>query len=171
MSSSSESTTPALPLAGKVALITGSSKGIGASIAKRLASDGANVVINYFRSPTAATELVDSINSGRGGKAVAVQADVSSISEGKRLLEETIKAFGSSDGSGSGGELDILILNAGLMHNAVLKDVDEKQFDDQFQVNVKVPLFMTQAAVPFMGAGELTIMLLFRVVGSRVLQC
>lgn len=137
--------TPTLPLAGKVALITGSSKGIGASIARRLAADGASVVVNYVHSSGTAEEIVDAIKAQGTGKAVAIKADVSTVPEAKRLLEETIKAY---------GKLDILILNAGLMQNAVLADVDEKHYDDQFQVNVKVPLFMTQAAAPLMTTGK-----------------
>lgn len=104
------------------------------------------MVVNYVRSSGAAEEIVNTINTQGTGKAIAVKADVSSISEGKRLLDETVKAF---------GKIDILILNAGLMYNGQLADIDEKQFDEQFQVNVKVPLFMTQAAAPLMTAGEL----------------
>ncbi|CAL1712626.1 unnamed protein product [Somion occarium] len=134
----------ALDLSGKVAIVTGSAKGIGASIAKRLAADGASVVINYASSAAVAEELANSINAQGTGKAVAVRADVSTIAGGKHLLEEGVKAF---------GKLDILVFNAGLMKNDVLANVSEKDFDDHFSINVKVPLFVTQAAVPYLKPG------------------
>lgn len=94
-----------LPLAGKVALITGSSRSIGASIAQKLASDGANVVVNYVSNASAADQVVKSIESQNGnGKAIAVKADAGTIEGGKVLLDETLKAW---------GKVDILVLNAG----------------------------------------------------------
>ncbi|KAL0564128.1 hypothetical protein V5O48_017924 [Marasmius crinis-equi] len=133
----------AFPLAGKVALVTGSSRSIGASIAKRLAQDGANVVVNYASSVDAATEVVDSINAEKQGKAIAIKADVSTIEGGKALLDETVKRL---------GRLDILVLNAGIMGSKVLNDVDEEFFDQHFNINVRTPLFMTKAAVPLLSA-------------------
>lgn len=133
-----------LPLSGKVAIVTGSSRNIGAAIVKRLAADGASVVINYNGSQAAANELAEQINAEGKGKAVAIQADVSSTAEGNRLIEETLKAF---------GQLDILVLNAGLMNNHPLDAIDEKMFDDHFTVNVKVPLFMVKTASKHMKAG------------------
>ncbi|KAL4251236.1 short-chain dehydrogenases/reductases (SDR) family protein [Abortiporus biennis] len=141
---SSTISAPSLPLEGRVALVTGSSKGIGASIVKRLAADGASVVINYARSAQAAEELASSINAGGVGKAIAVQADVSSITEAKRLLETTVSHF---------GKIDILVLNAGLMDYGTLAQITETSFDDHFNINVKVPLFLAQAAAPLMQAG------------------
>ncbi|KAI0074138.1 NAD-P-binding protein [Panus rudis PR-1116 ss-1] len=134
-----------LPLAGKVAIVTGASKGIGAAIAKRLASDGASVVINYASSTAVAESLAQSINGEGKGKAVAVKADVSKISEAKRLLDEGLKAF---------GKLDLLFLNAGYMKNDVLANVTEQDYDAHFDVNVKVPLFFAQAAAPHLKAGS-----------------
>ena len=131
-------------LAGKVAIVTGSSRSIGAAIAQRLADDGANVVINYIANFQAANEVVAEINSRGKGKAVGVKADVSSSVGANLLLEETVKAF---------GKLDILVLNAGYMGSKVLADVDEQFFDTHIKLNVKGPLFLTKAAVPLLTAG------------------
>lgn len=106
--------------------------------------DGANVVVNYVANPQAAGEVVNAINSLGKGKAVAVQADVSSITGANSLLEETIKAF---------GQLDILVLNAGIMGSKVLADVDEQFFDSHIAINVKGPLFLTKAAAPLLPPG------------------
>lgn len=133
-----------LPLQNKVALVTGSSRAIGAAIAKRLARDGASVVINYNSSPDAAEALVDEIHSSTPGKAVALKGDMSSLSDAQNLIEETVKHFGA---------LDVLVLNAGYMNNTPLKAVDEKAFDAHFNINVKVPLFMVQAASKYLKAG------------------
>ena len=134
----------ALPLAGKVAIVTGSSRGIGASIAKRLASDGASVVVNYFGSAGAAEEVVKSIHAEGHGKAVAIKADVSSIPASTKLIDETVQHF---------GKLDLLVLNAGLMNNGALDALDEKSFDDHFNINVKVPLFMVKEAAKHLKSG------------------
>lgn len=93
-------------LTGKVALVTGSSRGIGAAIVRRLVADGANVVVNYASNSKAADDVVAELNAQREGSAVAVKADLSSLEQGKRLLEETTKAF---------GRIDVLVLNAGIM--------------------------------------------------------
>lgn len=134
-----------LRLAGKVAIVTGSSRSIGAAIAQRLAEDGANVIINYVSNSPAADSVVESINSKGAGKAVAVKADVSSSVGAQQLIEGTIKAF---------GKLDILVLNAGIMGSKVLADVDEQFFDSHIQVNVKGPLFLTKAAAPLLPDGK-----------------
>jgi len=138
------------PLSGKVALITGSSRSIGAAIAQRLADDGASVVINYVSNKSIAGQLVNTINSKHPNAAVAIQADVSSVASCKDLLEKTIRAL---------GKIDILVLNAGIMGSRVLADVDEQFFDNHFQVNVKGPLFLVQAAAPLMPAGGRVIFL------------
>jgi len=134
----------ALPLAGKVAVVTGSSRNIGAAIAKRLATDGAHVVVNYVGNAAAAQEVVDTINKEGRGKAVAIKGDMSKIADGQRLIDDSIAAF---------GKLDILCLNAGLMNNATLENLTEKAFDDHYNINVKVPLFMVKAAAPYLKAG------------------
>jgi len=126
-------------LQGKVALVTGSSRSIGAAIAKRLAQDGASVVINYASNEAAAEEVADEINCFRSGAAVTVKANVSTVESCKHLLDETLKAF---------GRIDILALNAGIMGSKTLQDVDEKFFDDHFTTNVKGPFFLVQATEP-----------------------
>lgn len=132
-------------LSGKVALVTGSSRGIGAAIVRRLVADGANVVVNYVNSAKAAEEIVAELNNQRQGSAVAVKADVSISEQGKTLLEETTKAF---------GRLDILILNAGIMQMKTLKDITEEDYDAHFNTNVKGPLFLAKAAAPLLAEGE-----------------
>ncbi|KZT58720.1 NAD(P)-binding protein [Calocera cornea HHB12733] len=140
----SSSSTPSLPLQGKTALVTGSSQGIGAAIAHKLASDGANVVVNYVGNKAKADATVAAIEQLGLGKAVAVQADVSGLAGGKKLVEETVKAFGS---------IDILVLNAGIMGSSTLSGLTEEFYDSHFAVNVKGPLFLAQAAVPHMPQG------------------
>ena len=129
----------------KITVVTGSSRSIGAAIAKRLAQDGASVVINYASSEAAAKGVADEINGIRSGAAVIVKADVSTVESCKYLLNETLKAF---------GKIDILVLNAGIMALNTLREVDEKQFDDSFLINVKGPFFLVQAAEPHMKEGQ-----------------
>lgn len=128
-------------LAGKVAIVTGSSKGIGAAIAERLASDGASVVVNYSRNAAPADALVERITSG-GGKAIAVQADLSKSAEIAKLFSETKNAF---------GRLDILVNNAGIYKFLPLEAIDEEHIDKHFNLNVKALLLATKAAVPLFG--------------------
>jgi len=131
-------------LVGKVAIVTGSSRSIGAAIAQRLAEDGANVIINYLYNSQAADEVINAINARGKGKAAGVQADASSSVGANQLLEETVKIF---------GKLDILVLNAGIMGSKVLADVDERFFDEHISRNVKGPLFLTKAAAPLLPDG------------------
>ncbi len=123
-------------LAGKVALVTGASKGIGASIAKHLAEAGASVVVNYSSSKDGADRVVAEITAG-GGKAVAVQANVAKKPEVERLFAESKKAF---------GRIDILVNNAGIYEPAPLDAITEEHFYRQFNLNVLGLLFATQAA-------------------------
>jgi 3-oxoacyl-[acyl-carrier protein] reductase len=128
-------------LAGKVAVVTGASKGIGASIAKHLAAEGAAVVVNYASSRSGADEVVAEIKSG-GGKAVAVQADVAKKADIERLFAETKKAF---------GQLDVLVNNAGVYEFLPLEKITEEHFHKQFNVNVLGLILTTQEAVKQFG--------------------
>ena len=123
-------------LADKTAIVTGASKGIGASIAKALAAEGAAVVINYSSSKAAANEVVDGITAA-GGKAVALQADMSKQADIDRLFAKSKKAF---------GQLDILVNNAGIYEFSPLEKVTEEHFHKQFNLNVLGLLLASQAA-------------------------
>ncbi|KAI0642770.1 NAD-P-binding protein [Trametes meyenii] len=133
-----------LSLTGKVAIVTGSSRSIGAAIARQLAALGANVVINYVSSASSAQDVADSINSQGAGKAIIVKADVGSVAANQDLVAETIRQF---------GRLDIVALNAGIMDNETLSEVTEETYDRQFATNVKGPLFLVQAAAPHLPSG------------------
>jgi 3-oxoacyl-[acyl-carrier protein] reductase len=128
-------------LEGKVAVVTGASKGIGAGIAKALADEGAAVVVNYSSSRQGADRVVAEI-SGRGGRAIAVQGDVSKQAHIERLFSEVKKTF---------GRLDILVNNAGVYEFAPLADVTEDLFHKQFDINVLGLLLTTKEAVKHMG--------------------
>lgn len=123
-------------LRGKVAIVTGASRGIGRGIAERLAKDGANVVVNYTKNADEAKKVVAGIEAN-GGKAVAVQADVSKVADVRRLFREAEQAF---------GRLDILINNAGIFWAKPLADVTEEEYDDIFAVNAKGQFFAMQEA-------------------------
>lgn len=124
-------------LTGKVAVVTGASKGIGAAIAKQLAANGAAVVVNYASSKTGADKVVAAI-TGAGGKAVAVQADVAKLADVDRLFADTKKTF---------GRLDILVNNAGIYEFSPVESITEAHFRKQFDLNVLGLIFATQAAV------------------------
>src|SRR5947199_10461273 len=121
-------------LSGKVAVVTGASKGIGAGVAKHLATEGAAVVVNYASSKEDADKVVDEI-SKRGGKAIAVQGNVAKKAEVERLFAEAEKAF---------GKIDILVNNAGVYEFVPLEEVSEQQFHRMFDVNVLGMLLATQ---------------------------
>jgi len=124
-------------LNGKIAVVTGASKGIGADIAKHLAAEGASVVVNYASSKTGADKVVDEI-AKRGGKAIAVQGDVAKKKDIEHLFAETRKAF---------GRLDILVNNAGVYDWSPVEEITEEQFHKHFDVNVLGLLLATQEAV------------------------
>jgi 3-oxoacyl-[acyl-carrier protein] reductase len=128
-------------LTGKVALVTGASKGIGAAIAVKLAEQGAAVVVNYGRSATEAQAVVDGIRA-RGGRAIAVHADVGKTAEIAGLFGAAIREF---------GKLDILVNNAGVYEFLPLAGVGEEHFDRLFNLNVKGLLFATQEAARAFG--------------------
>src|ERR1051325_5345252 len=124
-------------LAGKTAVVTGASKGIGAAIAKHLAAEGAAVVVNYASSKADADKVVSEIASA-GGKALAVQGDVGRKAHVERLFTETKKAF---------GRLDILVNNAGIYEFSPLESITEEQFRKHFDLNVLGLLLVSQAAL------------------------
>src|SRR3989440_1614063 len=130
-------------LKGKVAVVTGASKGIGASIARHLADEGAAVVVNYASSKQGADRVVSEI-TGKGGKAVAVQADVAKPADVKRLFAEAKKAF---------GQLDVLVNNAGIYEFAPLEGVTPEHFHKQFDLNVLGLILATQEAAKLFGPG------------------
>jgi 3-oxoacyl-[acyl-carrier protein] reductase len=129
-------------LSGKVAVVTGASKGIGAAIATHLAAEGAAVVVNYATSKSGADKVVSEITK-KGGKAVAVQADVAKQVDIRRLFAETKKAF---------GRLDILVNNAGIYEFAPIENVTADHFHKMFDLNVLGVLLTSQEAVKHFGA-------------------
>jgi 3-oxoacyl-[acyl-carrier protein] reductase len=129
-------------LNGKVAVVTGASKGIGAGIAKQLAAEGAAVVVNYASSKSDADKVVDEIAKA-GGKAVAVQASVAKKAEVEKLFAAAEKAF---------GKIDILINNAGVYEFAPIEEVTEQQFHRMFDTNVLGIILATQEALKHFNA-------------------
>jgi 3-oxoacyl-[acyl-carrier protein] reductase len=130
-------------LKGKVAVVTGASKGIGAAIAKALAAAGAAVIVNYASSRGGADRVVAEI-TGKGGKALAVQGDVSKAADVERLFKETKKAFGG---------LDVLVNNAGVYQFQPLEAATEAEFHREFNTNVLGLILATQEAVKHFGPG------------------
>ena len=131
-------------LAGKVALVTGASKGIGAAIAKGLAREGAKVVVNYASSKSGAEAVVAAIVAA-GGKAIAVQADVAKSDQAQGLVAATIKEF---------GRLDVLVNNSGVYEFSSIEEITAEQYHRMFDVNVLGVLLTTQAAVKHLGEGS-----------------
>jgi 3-oxoacyl-[acyl-carrier protein] reductase len=146
-------------LAGKVAIVTGASKGIGASIAKHLAAEGASIVVNYASSKTGADKVVAEITSA-GGKAVAVQGDVSKKADIDRLFTETKKSY---------GQLDVLVNNAGVYEFAPLEQITEEHFHKQFNLNVLGLILTTQEALKYFPATGGSIINISSVVGVNPL--
>jgi 3-oxoacyl-[acyl-carrier protein] reductase len=145
---------------GKVAVVTGASKGIGASIAEHLAAEGASVVVNYATSKTAADALVARITS-REGKAVAIQGDVSKPDDIKRLFAQTKAVY---------GKLDILVNNAGIYEFAPLESITADHFHKQFNLNVLGLVLTTQEAVKLMGPAGGSIINISSIVGPMPIK-
>jgi 3-oxoacyl-[acyl-carrier protein] reductase len=132
-----------MKLKGKVAVVTGASKGIGAAIAKSLAAEGASVVVNYASSKAGADAVVAEITAA-GGTAVAAGGDVSKAGEAQGIIDAAIKNY---------GRLDILVNNSGIYEFAPLESLTEESFHKMFNVNVLGAVLTTQAAIKYLGEG------------------
>jgi 3-oxoacyl-[acyl-carrier protein] reductase len=130
-------------LTGKVAVVTGASKGIGAAIATHYAAEGASVVVNYSSSKEGADKVVAAITAA-GGKAIAVKGDVSKPADAQGIIDAAINTY---------GKLDILVNNSGVYEFAPIEAVTEEHFHKQFNINVLGLLLTTQAAVKHLGEG------------------
>ncbi|MGF6595453.1 3-oxoacyl-[acyl-carrier protein] reductase [Paraburkholderia sp. GAS448] len=130
-------------LTGKVAVVTGASKGIGAAIAGSLAAEGASVVVNYASSKTGAEAVVSAITAA-GGKAVSVAGDVSKAADAQGIIDAAIETY---------GRLDILVNNSGVYEFSPIETITEEHFHKHFNVNVLGLLLVTQAAVKHLGEG------------------
>jgi 3-oxoacyl-[acyl-carrier protein] reductase len=146
-------------LSGKVAVVTGASKGIGAAIAEHLAAEGASVVVNYASSKTGADAVVTRINK-KGGKAVAIQADISKPNDINRLFAQTKAAY---------GKLDVLVNNAGTYEFSPLESITTDHFHKQFNLNVLGLLLTTQEAVKLIGPAGGSIINISSIVGPMPL--
>jgi 3-oxoacyl-[acyl-carrier protein] reductase len=147
-------------LKGKVAVVTGASKGIGASIAEHLAAEGVSVVVNYASSKAGAEAVVKRVKE-KGGEAIAIQADVSKPEEIKRLFSETKAAYGT---------LDVLVNNAGVYEFLPLESITPEHFHKQFDLNVLGLLLTTQEAVKLMGHAGGSIINISSIAGAMPIQ-
>jgi 3-oxoacyl-[acyl-carrier protein] reductase len=144
-------------LEGKIALITGGSRGIGAAIAKRLAADGASVAITYAKDSKSASAVVKAIERD-GGKAIAIQADAADVEVVKGAVEKTVATF---------GPVDVLVNNAGMAIPKTFEDTTLEEMDRVIDINVRGTLAATQAALKHMKSGGRIIMI-GSAVGERV---
>lgn len=137
----------------RVALVTGSSRGIGRAIALRLAQDGFNIVVNYHSNAAKAQEVIDLIGALPTStnlipvRAIAVQANIANIDQGKKLLAETIAAF---------GRLDVVVLNAAWLYYESIHDMTEESYLEAFDTNVKGPMFFAKLAHPHLAKAQST---------------
>ncbi len=144
-------------LEGKIALVTGGSRGIGSAIAKRLAADGAHVAITYAKDASAASAVVKAIEQG-GGKAVAIQADAANVEAVKAAVEKTVATF---------GQLDVLVNNAGTAIPKTFEETTLEEMDRVIDINVRGTMATTQAALKHMKSGG-RIISIGSAVGDRV---
>src|ERR1700737_4156644 len=144
-------------LAGKVALVTGGSRGIGAAIAKHLAADGATVALPYVKDAGAASAVVEAIELD-GGKAIAIQADAADVEAVKAAVEKTVATF---------GQLDVLVNNAGTALPKTFEETTLEEMDRMIDINVRGTLAATQAALKHMKSGG-RIISIGSAVGERV---
>jgi 3-oxoacyl-[acyl-carrier protein] reductase len=144
-------------LEGKIALVTGGSRGIGAAIAKRLAADGAHVAITYAKDASAASAVVKAIEQD-GGKAVAIQADAANVEAVKAAVEKTVATF---------GQLDVLVNNAGTAIPKTFEETTLEEMDRVIDINVRGTMATTQAALKHMKSGG-RIISIGSAVGDRV---
>lgn len=136
-----------LPLSGKVAIVTGGTKGIGAATTRKLVQNGASVVVNYGSDTAAAETLIKELGSD---KVTAVQADAGSVAGVETIVKETIATH---------SKIDILIPNAGTLPMADLESTTEAAFDKAYALNVKGPYFLCQKAVPYMAPGSRVVLI------------
>jgi pteridine reductase len=148
-------------LAGRSALITGSGRRIGATIAERLHAAGAKIAVHYFQSSGPAEELADRLNAVRGNSAFAIGADLRSVAEITRLVEQVVARA---------GRLDILVNNASSFYPTELGSVTEANWDDLVDSNLKAPLFLCQAALPHLRASRGTIVNMIDIHARRPLR-
>src|SRR6202034_184729 len=145
-------------LAGKVALITGGSRGIGAAIAERLAADGANIAVTYTKGADAAASVVKEIERA-GGKAIAIQADAADANAAKAAVEKTVATFGG---------LDVLVNNAGTAIPKTFEETTIEELDRVIDINLRGAFIATQAALKHMNKGG-RIILIGSCVGERMM--
>jgi 3-oxoacyl-[acyl-carrier protein] reductase len=142
-------TTRERPVAGKVALVTGGSRGIGAAIAKRLAADGASVAVTYSKGADAASSVVKEIERG-GGKAIAIQADAADVDAVRSAVERTVRTL---------GRLDVLVNNAGTAIPKPFEETTLEEIDRVIDINIRGVMIATQAALKHMNDGGRIIMI------------
>ncbi|KAF9428213.1 hypothetical protein BGZ94_003073 [Podila epigama] len=130
---------------GRVAIVTGSSRGIGRAIAIQLAKDGHHVVINYQSNASKAQDVVDEIHATTKAKAIAVQGDVGILTDGEKLIQATLSAF---------GRIDIVVFNAAWIVSQTIHQVTEESYEEAFRTNVKAPLFFTKQLIPHLKSGS-----------------
>lgn len=147
-----------MSLNGKVAIVTGASRGIGRQIALQLAQSGAKVVVNYSSNPEKADEVVKTIEQS-GGEAAAIRANVGNVSEVEALFAAALEKY---------GRVDILVNNAGIMEYKAIGDVTEEMFDRHFAINVKGTYFACQQAMKHMEKGGTIINLSTSVAGAML---